>query len=198
MAKACKKRSTRDGTKPRDGVFFIPVCLGQETKCVCKPERLLQVQRTLFQLAFWKINYLHQSCSAAFAVWLLISEAAQELYTQSELKRAELCVQYPLQVSSLTINTRCPKFSLSWSDDGTTWNAFDFKMTLCNDNSVLDWESKWSHVIWCYHWCRLHFFLSCWLGMNGLTGKPSEIVTEFIIINITLQYFLVAYAALKC
>lgn len=69
------------------------------------------MQRTLFQLAFGKINYLHQSCSAAVAVWLLVSEAAQELYTQSELKRARFCVQYPLQVGNPIINTRHPKFS---------------------------------------------------------------------------------------
>lgn len=27
------------------------------------------------------------------------------------------------------------------------------------------------------------------LGINGLKGKTSDIVTEFIMINITLQYF---------
>lgn len=179
-------------------LFFIPVCLGQETKCVCKPERLLQVQRTLFQLALWKINYLHQSCSAAFAVWLLISEAAQEPYTQSELKRPGLCVQYPLEVCSLTINTRSPKFFLIWSDGEKIWKAFDFEMTLGNDDTILDWKCKWRHVMRCYNWRRLHFFLSCWSGVNGLTGKPSEIVIEFIVINIIPQYFPVACEALKC
>lgn len=48
--------------------LLIPVCLGQKIKCVYKPESLLQVQGTMFQLALWKINYLYQSCSAAFAV----------------------------------------------------------------------------------------------------------------------------------
>ena len=33
--------------------------------------------------------------------------------------------------------------------------------------------------------------------MNGLIGKPSDIVTEFIIRNISLQYFPVACEALK-